>query len=136
MSFLACFNKNLLSDMLYDTVTGALQGRVWNGKEKLLEAVSAVLRSSGGKSALKWDEVTTEKVIIFHATFQDCKSNFAFTSPHQLRWCVSDFDFHLLIARTALSGLLTVLITGILPSFFKREKELRLCRIEPRNHCY
>uniref|UniRef100_A0A915PHK3 ARM repeat superfamily protein n=1 Tax=Setaria digitata TaxID=48799 RepID=A0A915PHK3_9BILA len=48
------------ADMLYDNLTNALRGRLWKGKEKLVEAVSALLRSAGKNLALKWNEATIE----------------------------------------------------------------------------
>lgn len=48
--------------MLYDNLTSALHGRIWDGKEKLLEAVSALLRSVGKIMTSKWEEATIKTV--------------------------------------------------------------------------
>ncbi|MCP9264700.1 hypothetical protein DINM_022843 [Dirofilaria immitis] len=48
------------AEILYDNLTNALRGRIWNGKEKLIEAISALLRSAGKNLVLKWDEITVE----------------------------------------------------------------------------
>ncbi|VDM08398.1 unnamed protein product [Wuchereria bancrofti] len=47
-------------EMLYDNLTNALCGRVWDGKEKLIEAIRALLFSAGKNLASKWDETTVE----------------------------------------------------------------------------
>ncbi|VDK59530.1 unnamed protein product [Gongylonema pulchrum] len=49
------------AEMLYDTLTSALQSRIWEVKEKLLGAIVALLRTSGKELASSWDETTTEK---------------------------------------------------------------------------
>ncbi|VDK69522.1 unnamed protein product [Onchocerca ochengi] len=48
------------AELLYDNLTSALHGRIWDGKEKLIEAISALLRSAGKNLALKWNEATIE----------------------------------------------------------------------------
>ncbi|EFO27762.2 hypothetical protein LOAG_00726 [Loa loa] len=48
------------AETLYDSLISALHGRIWDGKEKLIEAISALLRSSGKNLASKWDETTIE----------------------------------------------------------------------------
>ncbi|CAG9538848.1 unnamed protein product [Cercopithifilaria johnstoni] len=48
------------AEMLYDNLTNALHGRIWDGKEKLIEAISALLHSSGKILASKWDEATVK----------------------------------------------------------------------------
>lgn len=48
--------------MLYDNLTSALHGRIWDGKEKLIEAISALLLSAGKILASKWDEATVKMV--------------------------------------------------------------------------
>ncbi|VIO98641.1 Uncharacterized protein BM_BM3047 [Brugia malayi] len=47
-------------EMLYDNLTNALRGRIWDGKEKLVEAIRALLFSAGKNLASKWDETTVE----------------------------------------------------------------------------
>lgn len=67
------FGGNLLyfiQEMLYDNLTSALHGRIWDGKEKLIEAISALLRSTGKKLASKWDKNTVETVcLLFSLSF-------------------------------------------------------------------
>ncbi|KAL3985719.1 Proteasome stabiliser family protein [Acanthocheilonema viteae] len=48
------------AEMLYDNLTSVLHGRIWDGKEKVIEAISALLRSAGKILASKWDETTVK----------------------------------------------------------------------------
>ncbi|VDK85675.1 unnamed protein product [Litomosoides sigmodontis] len=58
------------AEMLYDNLTSALRGRIWDGKEKLIEAISALLRSAGKTLSSKWDEATVK--MKFSALWEQC----------------------------------------------------------------
>lgn len=50
--------------MLYDNLTSVLHGRIWDGKEKLIEAINVLLRSTGKSLASRWNETTIERVYL------------------------------------------------------------------------
>uniref|UniRef100_A0A158Q7N0 Non-specific serine/threonine protein kinase n=1 Tax=Elaeophora elaphi TaxID=1147741 RepID=A0A158Q7N0_9BILA len=48
------------AEILFDNLTSAMNSRMWDGKEKLMEATIALLRSAGKNLASKWDQQTAE----------------------------------------------------------------------------